>query len=253
MKREVENLTGRKFGRLTVLERGPNDNSRGTRWWCECECGNKVLVSRHSLMLGLAKSCGCYQKEKARENGKQNKKYNTYDLSGDFGKGYTLKKEEFWFDKEDYDKIKDYCWYFSKKNGYLYTKLPDTNKKITFHRLVMGFPEGKMVDHIAHEIFNKYDNRKCNLRICTMKENARNAKLSKTNTSGTKGVYFNKRLNKWCAGIGFKQKTIHLGVFENKEDAIKARKAAEEKYFGEFAYKDNSNSIETALEDNGIL
>lgn len=253
MKKEIKDLTGRKFGRLTVLERGPNDNSRGTRWWCRCECGKKVLVSRHNLMLGIAKSCSCYQKEKARKNGKQNKKYNTYDLSGDFGKGYTLKGEEFWFDKEDYDKIKDYCWYFDQKNGYLYTKLPDTNKKITFHRLIMGFPKGKMIDHIAHEAFNKYDNRKCNLRICTMKENARNTKLPKTNTSGIKGVYLNKKLNKWCANIGFQRKTIYLGVFENKEDAIKARKTAEEKYFGEFAYKDNFKLIETALEDEGIL
>lgn len=253
MKKEIEDLTGRKFGRLTVLERGLNANSRGTRWWCKCECGNEVLVSRNNLVLGIAKSCGCYQKEKARKNGKQSKKYNTYDLSGDFGKGYTLKGEEFWFDKEDYDKIKDYCWYFSKENGYLYTKLPDTNKKITLHRLVMGFPKGKMIDHIDHETFNKYDNRKCNLRICTMKENARNTKLSKTNTSGIKGVYLNKKLNKWCANICFQQKTIYLGVFKNKEDAIKARKTAEEKYFGEFAYKDNLDSIDVALEDEGIL
>lgn len=134
MKKEIKDLTGRKFGRLTVLERGANDNSRGTKWWCKCECGNKVLVSKHSLMWGLTKSCGCYQKEKSRENGKQNKRYNTYDLSGDFGKGYTSKGEEFWFDKEDYDKIKDYCWYFDKKNGYLYTQCIDW---------LWDFPKGK--------------------------------------------------------------------------------------------------------------
>ena len=177
MKKEIENLTGRKFGRLTVLERGFNDNSRGTKWWCKCECGNKVLVSRHSLVLGLTKSCGCYQKEKSRENGKRNKKYNTYDLSGDFGKGYTSKGEEFWFDKKDYDKIKDYCWYFDKKTGYLFAQLPDTRKRVSLHRLVMGFPKGKMVGHIAHEAFNRYDNRKCNLKIGPMKENARSTNM----------------------------------------------------------------------------
>ena len=177
MKKEIEDLTGKKFGRLTVLERGTNDNSRGTKWWCKCECGNKVLVSRHSLMLGLTKSCGCYQKEKSRENGKQNKRYNTYDLSGNFGKGYTSKGEEFWFDKEDYDKIKDYCWYFDKKNGDLFAQLPDTRKRVALHRLVMGFPKGKMVGHITHEAFNRYDNRKCNLKIGPMKENARNINM----------------------------------------------------------------------------
>ena len=177
MKKEIEDLTGRKFGRLTVLEREFNDNSRGTKWWCKCECGNKVLVSRHSLVLGLTKSCGCYQKEKSRENGKRNKKYNTYDLSGDFGKGYTSKGEEFWFDKKDYDKIKDYCWYFDKKTGYLFAQLPDTRKRVSLHRLVMGFPKGKMVGHITHEAFNRYDNRKCNLKIGPMKENARSINM----------------------------------------------------------------------------
>ena len=177
MKKEIEDLTGRKFGRLTVLERGANDNSRGTKWWCKCECGNKVLVSRHSLVLGLTKSCGCYQREKSRENGKQNKKYNTYDLSGDFGKGYTSKGEEFWFDKKDYDKIKDYCWYFDKKTGYLFAQLPDTRKRVSLHRLVMGFPKGKIVSHITHETFNRYDNRKCNLKIGPMKENARSTNM----------------------------------------------------------------------------
>ena len=37
------------------------------------------------------------------------KKYNTYDLSGEYGIGYTSKGEEFYFDLDDYDKIKDYC------------------------------------------------------------------------------------------------------------------------------------------------
>lgn len=128
-------------------------------------------------MLGLTKSCGCYQKEKSRENGKQNKRYNTYDLSGDFGKGYTSKGEEFWFDKKDYDKIKDYCWYFDKKTGYLFAQLPDTRKRVSLHRLVMGFPKGKMVGHITHEAFNRYDNRKCNLKIGPMKENARSTNM----------------------------------------------------------------------------
>lgn len=233
----VEDLSGRKFGRLTVTKRGPNTKWGTTRWWCKCECGNDVLVIRGSLISGLTKSCGCLNRDIHRILSKNQRKQNTYDLTGEFGKGYTSKGEKFWFDKEDYDKIKDYCWYFSKENGYLYTKLPGTSKKITLHRLVMGFPKGKVVDHIIHEDFQKYDNRKSNLRICNGAENNRNSKIPKNNTSGVKGVRYDKVSKKWLAYIGINNKTKHLGRYVNKEDAIKARKQAEEKYFGEFMYK----------------
>ena len=53
---------------------------------------------------------------------------NVYDLSGEYGIGYTLKGEEFYFDLEDYDKIKDYCWHINKK--YVCTKYK--NNRIMF-------------------------------------------------------------------------------------------------------------------------
>lgn len=55
--------------------------------------------------------------------------------------------------------------------------------------------------------------------------------LRKNNTSGKTGVYFNKGKKKWSAEIMLKGKKIHLGYFDKKQDAIKARKQAEEKYF----------------------
>lgn len=114
----------------------------------------------------------------------------------------------------------------------------------------MDFPKNKVVDHINHD---KKDNRKINLRICTQRENTINKKYPKINISGEVGVFFWQERNKWVARIGIMGKTKTIGYFETKEDAIKARKAAEEKYFGEFAYKDNLDSIDVALEDEGIL
>lgn len=70
-----------------------------------------------------------------------------------------------------------------------------------------------------------------------MKENTNLSRISSTatmyknNKSGVKGVCWVKRFNKWNAQIGFKGKVINLGYFLNLEDAIKARKKAEEKYF----------------------
>jgi hypothetical protein len=102
----------------------------------------------------------------------------------------------------------------------------------------MNCPNGMVVDHING---NPSDNRKQNLRIVTQHQNAMNARLNINNTSGTTGVSWDKENNKWIAAIGVNNKNIKLGRFINIEDAIKARKEAEDKYFGEYkrAYQDN--------------
>lgn len=62
----IIDMTGKRFARLTVLERAENDKYGNAFWLCQCECGNKVRVSGQSLRNGHTKSCGCLQKEKAR-------------------------------------------------------------------------------------------------------------------------------------------------------------------------------------------
>ena len=97
---------------------------------------------------------------------------------------------------------------------------------IEMHRFIMNFPKGKYVDHINH---NTLDNRKCNLRICNNADNIRNGKPRVNNTTGYNGVYFDK--NRYVARIKVNYKNIYLGSFIKLEDAVKARKEAEEKYF----------------------
>lgn len=99
---------------------------------------------------------------------------------------------------------------------------------IEMHRFIMNFPKGKYVDHINH---NTLDNRKCNLRICNNADNIRNGKIRTNNKSGHTGVSLNKTKTKWEANIKVNYKSIYLGVYSNIEDAIKARKEAEKKYF----------------------
>jgi hypothetical protein len=62
-----------------------------------------------------------------------------------------------------------------------------------------------------------------------------NKKIQSNNKYGIVGIYYNQSMNKWLAQIRVQRKLIHLGSFVNKEDAIKARKEAEIKYFGEYA------------------
>ena len=111
-------------------------------------------------------------------------------------------------------------------------------KCIRMNRIVMDNPENKVVDHIKH---NKLDNRKSYLRSIDECKNAINKSPYKNNTSGHTGISFETKSCKWRSSIRFKNKTIYLGLYDNIEDAIKARKEAEEKYFGEYSYDNSMN------------
>lgn len=182
-------------------------------------------------------------KENCRSNdGRFKKQTNTYNLDGEYGVGYTLKGEEFWFDLEDYDLIKSYCWHYSNK-GYVQTNDPTTRKTVKLHRLILGIIDPKIqVDHRNHPPRNDYkkDNRKSNLKIVTQSENSQNRSLASNNTSGSVGVSWDKKSNAWKSYIKINQKMIHLGFFDDKNDAIQARKNAELKYFGDNRYDANN-------------
>lgn len=59
----MKDITGMKFGRLTVLRLSHKDNRKECHWLCKCECGNQKVVSGNKLRSGNTKSCGCLQKE----------------------------------------------------------------------------------------------------------------------------------------------------------------------------------------------
>ncbi len=162
------------------------------------------------------------------------RKYNTYDLSNNYGIGYASNTNNpFFFDLEDYDKIKGYCWH-ETEDGYVATRIGN-NAHFMMHRLIMNCPKDMDVDHEHH---NGMDNRKDKLRICTRQQNNRNKRKTNKNTSGVVGVSWNKMRKKWQVSIMVNKKNIYLGLYNDINDAIKIRKEAEVKYFGEFRYKE---------------
>lgn len=246
-------LTGIKFGRWNVLylDKEKTKNTGRTYWVCECSCEDKTIRSVRQDVLKRNGSCGCLHREilsKTSKGNKYKKKYNNYDLSGDYGVGYTSKGEEFWFDLEDYDKIKDYCWNISPYGYVVCANNVNGIRTTSFiQRIILGDVGDytkTQIDHISH---NKRDNRKINLRICTPSQNSMNAKKRIDNTSGVTGVYFYGSRNKWIAVITVDGKVIHLGYFDTFEEAVEARKSAEEKYFGEYSYDNSINNIGVSL------
>lgn len=238
-----EDLTGKKFGRLTVIKQVDDYVSpkgrHEAKWLCECDCADKTIISVRgdSLRNKQVKSCGCLQREFVKYNNPAIRLYNTYDLSGDYGIGYTTKGEEFWFDLEDYNKIQDYTWYIDS-DGYVKACEQKQHKNILLHRLIFSYPNC-LIDHINHK---KFDNRKSNLREATNSQNCMNHAIWSNNTSGVSGVNWDKNIQKWRARITVDYKRIDLGAYVNFEDAKMARLKAEEKYYGEFSYNNSVRS-----------
>lgn len=132
-------------------------------------------------------------------------------------------------DAQDWDLVKNYRWCLSSKRHLKYAITP---QNIKMHRLILTVPMGKFVDHIDH---NPLNNRRNNLRECTNAENNRNSRIRNDNTSGFKGVYYDKTKQRFRAIIKINDKQIHVGYFRTPEEASKSYKQAAIKYHGEFA------------------
>jgi len=232
-------LTGQTFGRLTVIERD-RSRKKPVYWSCICSCENRTIKSivASSLLKGKTKSCGCIRRETIVQTHLNNKKYNLYDLTGEYGIGYTFNaNKSFYFSLEDYELIKNNCWR-ENSNGYIETSI--NRKNVLMHRIIMNAKADEDVDHIHH---NTNDNRREQLRIVTTSQNCMNSSLNKGSTSGVKGVTWNRFKGYWEAHISVNGKNMVIGrTYSDIESATKARKEAEEKYQGKYSY-DNSMKL----------
>ena len=119
------------------------------------------------------------------------------------------------------------------------------------HRLIAEYfipnPNNKpIIDHIDN---NKSNNNVNNLRWVTLQENSSNRSLNINNTSGTKGVNFIQKQNKWKARIMYNGEYLYLGSFDKKEDAITARVNKAKELFGDFINKCEKLPEEIELEE----
>lgn len=165
----------------------------------------------------------------------------TYDLNGAYGVGYTHKGEKFLFDKEDFDKIKDYGWRFNNY-GYLVARIKGgAGKCVSIHQVIMGKPpKGRQIDHIRSttECPNrKADNRKENLRFVTPTQNSMNRERRSDNTSGHTGVRWEKERQRWLARVRKGKQDVRKRFPENQfDEACRWQEKTAKKMHGKYAY-----------------
>lgn len=216
---DFKDLSGETFGYLKVLYRFKDDFGRNTMAHCVCRCGKEIDVKVHYL-YSKCPSCGC---AKDRFN-----KYSVVDNVAfcELSNGIVFK-----FDASDLDIVKQHKWHFDGR----YIKSNDT--RVRLHRFILGC-DCEDIDHINHD---ELDNRRCNLRNCSHKENLRNMQMHKDNASGYKGVSYDKGMKKYCAQIYVDGKSCIIGYYDNPKDAAEKYYEYAKKVFGEFA---TSNILE---------
>lgn len=133
-------------------------------------------------------------------------------------------------DEADYDFLSNYSWCVSS-HGYAVSRI---GGKLTYmHRLLLGHPEGKQVDHIDR---NKLNNTRGNLRVVDPFRNQQNkSKVRRDTTSKYKGVYWHKSRRRWQVQIKCPEKRHFVGYFDCERDAALAYNEKARELFGKHA------------------
>jgi len=189
-------LTGRRFGKLVVLEKTTGRSAnRSVIWRCRCDCGNEVETTRGKLLSGNTSSCGC-------------------------GRIPPIKD---WVGKR-FGHLMVIAYNGKDKGCHLWRCRCDCGNEVSVRQsnLQSGYSESCGCSHYPPDRLHFVDG--------TCIESIRSRKVSAANSSGVRGVYFNRKRQKWIAQIMFKGKCYYLGGFDKIEDAAKARERGEEMF-----------------------
>lgn len=127
-------------------------------------------------------------------------------------------------------------------NGKGYVEIKIDKKVYKAHRLawLYVYEQDPGQSEIDHKDLNKGNNSIGNLRLVTRKQNNENIPTPKNNTSGIRGVSYQKKDNRWTAYIYHNKKRIHLGSFKDLSLAAMARQNAEAQMFTHSSIKENT-------------
>lgn len=214
MSRKLE-LSGKTFGRLFVVSEAGRSSNGSVLWNCICNCGNTVQVMSSSMKNSLISSCGCLYAETRKNCNKTHGKSKSREYNA-----WTAAKQRCYYIKHDY---------YSEYGGRGITMCDDwKNSFENFYRDMGDCPEGMSIERI--DTNGHYEPKNC--KWDSASNQIFNTRMRPNNKSGKSGVYWHKITMKWAAAIRSNGRSIHLGVFENLEDAVSARRVAELKYYG---------------------
>lgn len=148
-------------------------------------------------------------------------------------------------DEADAEMVSRYRWcYLNVGYAARHERIDGKDRMILMHRFLLGASSEQLVDHINGD---GLDNRRVNIRLCTKADNQRNQRRNNRNTTGYKGVSFDKARGKYIASIHVIGTQIHLGRFSTAEEASKAYEDAASRYHGEFAYSQSVDAVPPAV------
>ncbi|MBE6942851.1 MAG: hypothetical protein E7453_01140 [Ruminococcaceae bacterium] len=214
-------LIGRRFDRLEVVVQTESTLRGQRQWLCKCDCGGTCVVTTANLNRGHTTSCGCKKSP---------------DLTGKvFGKLEVLGRAD---QRNPRGERTTPMWECRCECGEITYKATDTLKN----------PDISMCSKCASKYAVERARVWAGFVDGTQITKIKNMKLTAANTSGVRGVSFEKRSGKWRARLKFKGETINLGIFDLFEEAVSARKQAEMIYLGEFL-KEKGLELKTQAEE----
>ena len=197
----AEDLTGQKFGLLTVLYRGENRGGR-TCWVCRCICGNIHVTTAHDLKAGKVKSCGCLAHQHA---------YNTVDLTGKrFGRLVVAEKTD----------------QRNARGSVIWRCKCDCGQEICLSENALVHGNYKSCGCLKREK-QKEIYQQLHFVDGTCLELIEKRKSRRDNVSGFRGV-FQMKNGSYRVSIGYKRKRYYIGTYKEYEEAVAARLEAED-------------------------
>lgn len=212
----IHDLTGQKFGRLTVIGLDVNQETRKTYWYCQCECGKVVNTRSDRLISGRVKSCGCYKSE---QDAIRIRKVHKHKMSGT--RIY-----------HEWQGMKARCYNKSDPRyldwGGRGIKICDEWKKdfSAFHVWAInnGYDDSKTIDRIDND--GNYEPENCRWASQKTQSNNRRSNINITIGNTT------KTLMQWCEIFNLNYKRIHARYRRNPDMPI-------DKLFSDRLYRGN--------------
>lgn len=220
---KIIDLTGQKFGKLTVIgiaQKHPYKTKEKV-WKCQCECGNTAFVRGYSLRSGITRSCGCLSIETITQR----------SYGNDYGKTHGLAASRIY---KNYYAMRARCYNPKNQNYSRYggkgIKICDEwlNSFEAFYQWAInnGYADNKTIDRINPD--GDYTPENC--RFADASIQGFNRHTQSNNKTGHKGVC--KSTNgKYRAYIKKNRKQIDLGRYETFDAAVQAREKAEKELY----------------------